>query len=265
MIVAVLTLGIRGAIADPTVVETPPPQTIPQASPKTVQLKGDRLTVRVSGTPLSVVLQEVVAPSNGEIRGSVKEPRDVTVDFENVPLRDGLTRLLGDQNFVITYRQNGTLRALTLLGGPQEPVAPTAVMKATAHGTPQAPVQTAAELLERNVPVPAGSRLAQFVGQQSASLQQLLDITLRQEDRGLRQEALRAGLVAIDTQQDLRAAVVKAMSEADEGALESMFRSLARDRAHEIASQVAALSKTPEIRTRGLRLVRRLNAGDTTQ
>src|SRR5215475_12009479 len=76
--------------------------------PKTIVLTGDKLTVKVNAVPLDDVLQAVVAPSNGEIRGSVKQPHD------------GLARLLGDQNFVLTFREDGTLRAVTLLGGAQD-------------------------------------------------------------------------------------------------------------------------------------------------
>ena len=88
--------------------------------PKTIALKGDKLTVKVNAVPLDEVLQAVVAPSQGEIRGSVKQPHDVSIEFEEVPLQDGLGRLLGDQNFVLTFRENGSLRTLTLLGGAQE-------------------------------------------------------------------------------------------------------------------------------------------------
>src|SRR5262249_37849818 len=119
------------------------------AATKTIELKGDRLTVRVTGVALEEVLQAVVTPSKGELRGSVKQPHDVTTDFEDVPLQDGLARLLGDQNFVLTYREDGTLRALTLLGGPQDESSGAKIVKQSPPAQP-----SAAELMQRNVPVP---------------------------------------------------------------------------------------------------------------
>ena len=219
---------------------------------KTIALKGDKLTVKVSSVPLDDVLQAVVAPSNGEIRGAVKQPHDVTIDFEDVPLQDGLVRLLGDQNFVLTFRENGTLRSLTLLGGALDQSSEARIVR------PPAPAVSAGELMQRNVPVPAGGKLAQFLGQPNATLQQLLDISLRQDDATLRVEAMRAGLGAIDTQADLKALVVKSLSDTDDHTLENVIRSIAQDRAREIVSQMAAISRTPEIRTRTAQLLQHM-------
>jgi len=231
----------------------------PAPPPKTITLKGDKLTVKVNAVPLDEVLQAVVAPSQGEIRGSVKQPHDVSIEFEDVPLQDGLGRLLGDQNFVLTFRENGSLRTLTLLGGPQEQSSEARIVKPTsAH-----PVVAATEMMQRNVPVPAGSKLALFLGQPSATLQQLLDISLRQDDASLRVEAMRAGVGAIDTEPDLKALVVKSLGDTDDHTLENVIRSVAQDRAREIVAQMAAITRTPELRARSTQLLQHMHpAGD---
>jgi hypothetical protein len=241
-LLAVLVTWVQGGAAD-----APPP--------KTIVLTGDKLTVKVDAVPLDDVLKAVVAPSNGEIRGSVKEPHDVTIDFEDVPLRDGLARLLGDQNFVLTYREDGTLRAVTLLGGAQDESSGARIVKQASPG----------ELMQRTVPVPPGGRLALFLGQPNASLQQLLDISLRHDDAAMRVEALRAGLGAIDTQADLKAMVVKSLSDVDDPTLENVVRTVAQDRAREFVSQTAAISRTPEIRARTIQLLQHMPAVGSPQ
>ena len=232
------------------------------APPRTIVLNGDRLTVKVSAAPLDEVLQAIVRPSGGEIRGSVKQPRDVSIDFEEVPLQDGLGRLLGDQNFVLTFRENGTLRSVTLLGGPQEASSEARIVKPTPPGQPAV---AATDMMQRNVPVPAGSKLAQFLGQPTATLQQLLDISVRQEDASLRVEAMRAGMGAIDTQPDLKAMVVKSLSDTDDRTLENVIRGLAQDRAREVVSQMAAITRTPEIRTRTTQLLQHMQPTPAAQ
>jgi len=241
-LLAVLVTWVQGPAAD-----APPP--------KTIVLTGDKLTVKVNAVPLDDVLQAVVGPGNGEIRGSVKQPHDVTIDFEDVPLRDGLARLLGDQNFVLTFRDDGTLRAVTLLGGAQDQSSGARIVKQAQPGQPSA---SAGELMQRNVPVPAGGKLALFLGQPSATLQQLLDISLRQDDASLRVEAIRAGMGAIDTQADLKALVVKTLSDVDDHTLENVVRTVAQDRAREFVSQMAAITRTPEIRTRTAQLLQHM-------
>jgi hypothetical protein len=248
-LLAVLVTWVQGEAED-----APPP--------KTIVLTGDKLTVKVNAVPLDDVLKAVVAPSNGEIRGSVKEPHDVTIDFEDVPLRDGLARLLGDQNFVLTYREDGTLRAVTLLGGAQDESSGARIVK---QAQPAQPSVSPGELMQRSVPVPPGGRLALFLGQPNATLQQLLDISLRQDDPALRVEAMRAGLGAIDTQADLKAMVVKSLSDVDDHTLENVVRTVAQDRAREFVSQTAAISRTPEIRARTIQLLQHMPAVGSPQ
>ena len=248
-LLAVLVTWVQGWAAD-----APPP--------KTIVLTGDKLTVKVNAVPLDDVLKDVVAPSNGEVRGSVKQPHDVTIDFEDVPLRDGLARLLGDQNFALTFREDGTLRAVTLLGGAQDESSGARIVNKQAQpGQPSSP----RELMQRTVPVPPGGRLALFLGQPNASLQQLLDISLRHDDAAMRVEAMRAGLGAIDTQADLKAMVVKSLSDVDDHTLENMIGSVAQDRAREFVSQMATLSRTPEIRTRTTQLLQHMPADGSPQ
>src|SRR5262245_5050401 len=243
-LLAVLVTWVQGGAAD-------------APTPKTIVLTGDKLTVKVDAVPLGDVLQAVVAPSNGEIHGSVKQPHDVTTDFEDVPLQDGLARLLGDQNFVLTFREDGTLRAVPLLGGAQDESSGARIVK---QGQPPQPSASPGELMRRTVPVPPGGRLALFLGQPTATLQQLLDISLRQDDAALRVEAMRAGLGAIDTQADLKAMVVKSLSDVDDHTLENVLRSLAQDRTRELVSQMATISRTPEIRTRTTQLLQHMPA-----
>ncbi len=208
---------------------------------------------------LDEVLATIAEQSNAEIRGSVLAQRDVTTDFENVPVQDGLHRILGDQNFLLTYREDGTLRTMTLLGGPETAPPPTRVVKAGSGGPATQP-PTVAELMQRAIPVPAGSKLARFLGHDTATLQQLADVARSQDDVGLRMEAMRAGVGAIDSQQDLRAATVKSLGEVDDATLENLVQGMAGDRAREMVSQLATLSHTSEIRTRLLRVLRSMNA-----
>jgi len=215
--------------------------------------------VRVTGVPLDDVLNAIADQSDAEIRGSVLTPHDVTTDFENVPVQDGLHRILGDQNFLLTYRRDGTLRTVALLGGPEGAPPRTRVVKA-GSGQPS----SLAELMQRSVPLLSGSKLARLLGQDTATLQQLGDVVRGQDDVGLRLEAIRAGVNGIDAQPDLRDAVVRALQGADDAAIQSAVRGLSGDRARETVSQIANLSRTAEIRTRMLAVLRSMNQAPST-
>ncbi len=78
----------------------------------------DRLTVHAERVPLADVVREIGRRSGAEIVGEVRKPRDVTRQFERVPLVDALARLLGEQNFTLRYGSEGKLRTISLLGEP---------------------------------------------------------------------------------------------------------------------------------------------------
>src|SRR5262249_48633019 len=90
------------------------------AATKTIELKGDRLTVRVTGVALEEVLQAVVTPSKGRGGGSAKQPHDATTASRAVLRWRGLARLLENPRFVPASRGVGRLRTRTRPGGRME-------------------------------------------------------------------------------------------------------------------------------------------------
>src|SRR5437016_1781116 len=83
-----------------------------------VAYDADRVTVHAERVPLADVVREIGRQSGAEILGHVRKPRDLSLDFERVPLVDALARLLREQNFTVRYGPEGKLRAIDLLGEP---------------------------------------------------------------------------------------------------------------------------------------------------
>ena len=84
-----------------------------------VAYDADRVTVHAERVPLANVVREIGRQSGAEILGQVRKPRDLSLDFDRVPLVDALARLLREQNFTVRYGPEGKLRAIDLLGEPQ--------------------------------------------------------------------------------------------------------------------------------------------------
>src|SRR5438093_13269035 len=74
--------------------------------------------MHVEKVPLADVVREIGRQSGAEIVGEVRKPRDVSRQFDRVPLVDALVRLLGEQNFTLRYGSEGKLRTISLLGEP---------------------------------------------------------------------------------------------------------------------------------------------------
>src|SRR6266478_6591959 len=122
-----------------------------EGSPAIVTYRGDQLSVRLEKVPLEDVLAELGRVSGAEIQGAPREPRDITAQFDDVPLPEALLRLLGDQNFMLTYGDGDRLRTIKLLGGPQELTMPQRLA-------------VAISILERHPPVAVTGPLAQALG-----------------------------------------------------------------------------------------------------
>src|SRR5262245_49746372 len=86
------------------------------AADRVIKYEQDALTVRLTNVPVSEVIEELGRQAGAEIRGQLRTPRDITVEFDAVPLPEALHRLLGDQNFALIYGDRGKLAAVRLLG-----------------------------------------------------------------------------------------------------------------------------------------------------
>src|SRR5262249_60976684 len=106
--------------------------------------------------PVGEVLDEISKQSGAEIRGE-PNPREVSAEFEDVPLLDALHRLLGNQNFTLKYGEKSRLVAIDLLAGSTGP--PAAVTPANARPStptgPQPPQQNPQEAPARHPAMPA--------------------------------------------------------------------------------------------------------------
>ena len=216
---------------------------VAEASPPIVTYRSDQLSVRLEKVALEDVLTELGRVSGAEIQGAPREPRDITAQFDDVPLPEALQRLLGDQNFILTYGDGDRLRTIELFGGPHEPRNALAV---------------AISILERHPPVAVTGPLAQAFGGNTATFHQLLDAALHQPDAGLRTEALHAALSALDAEPELRSSVLKMLGEVDDAALGQVLRGAAGLRAEELANQVASQAQAEELRSRALSVLQRL-------
>jgi len=222
----------------------------------------DALTVRLVKVPVADVLAEVGRQAGAEIRGEVRSPSEVTASFEAVPLPEALHRLLGDQNFALVYANGGQLRAIRLLGGPQ--TAGTPSQSATPPPSvppPTASAQDLAGLVQRHGAVPVSGHLAEAIGGPSASLQQLVDLVLHNEDAAARADAMHVAMSTMEGDPALRSALIGQLNGMDDATLSALLRGAAGERAEEVAMQIMTQARASEIRVKASSVLQRLRAG----
>jgi hypothetical protein len=113
-------------------------------------------------------------------------------------------------------------------------------------------------LIQEHPPVAVSGRLAQAVGAESATLMQLADAGLHNDDAGVRLEAIRTMVQTIEGAPDLRAGVIGAVSSMDVGEFSTMLRGVAGERAEEVAMHVASQARATELRSKASTLLQQL-------
>jgi hypothetical protein len=109
--------------------------------------------------------------------------------------------------------------------------------------------------------VPVTGRLATAVGGPTASLHQLLDIGMRNEDSTLRAEGVRAVVATLESDPALRAAAISELGALDDGSLSTLLRSAAGDHAEEVAMQILTQARASEIRVKASSVLQKLRSG----
>jgi hypothetical protein len=207
-------------------------------APRVVQYSNDALTVRLTNAPVNEVLGEIGHQAGAEIWGEVAGAPEVTADFDAVPLAEALYRLLGNQNFALVYGEKGNLKAVKLLGEARSTVtvvraAPTTTTFPQVKGE----LRRALRLLDRTVPLPAGSSLVRLFGP-TTTLRRLLETGLGSDDATVRADTVRAALQAIEADPDLSMAIAVAVGNSDDATLTIFLRRVAKEHTKEIAKLV---------------------------
>ena len=231
------------------------------ARPDVIRYHDDALTVRVDGMKNSEILDEVARQSGAEIRGQLRTTRDVSAEFDSIPLPQAFARLFGDQNFALVYDRRGGLKTVLLLDVSQGSDALVRARVATRKRAAAFPGSLTA-LLNGHPPVPVSGVVAEALGSNKATFSQLLDLSLHDDSATIRAEAVRTGMAAIEGEPPLFTALSTELDKADSAQLGLLLRAAARDQAEEIAANVMRDARTAEVRAKASSVLQQLRAGN---
>ena len=217
----------------------------------------DTLTVDLVGVPLSEILAEIARQTRAEIRGGSRESGEVTARFEGVPLSQALDRLLRGQSYTLIYGEDGMLRAIPLLGGPQISSSPPGATRTPV--TPGSPPPDVVSLFTR--PLPVAGPVADALGTSTTTLSQLMQLWLKDEDAAVRAQLVRSGFRAVESAPVLRTATIDFANASDAGDLANMIRHIAGSRAEELVDTIAKQTKVTELRSKAALVLQQLQTG----
>ena len=190
------------------------------------------LTVHADNVPLADVLAAITRETGIEIDGEPLDRRDVSKQFESVPLALALRRVVGRQNFILYYGSDGAPERLQLLGVPLAPPTP-----APTRGV------NAFQLLANHPPIVLPAGLARALGAKRLPPHRLLS-ALRHPDSMVRIEAAQTIVRAVEGDPSL----LDATRKLDTTQLTRLVSSQSGSHAAEVAMTLYRAARDPRLK-----------------
>ncbi len=231
------------------------------ARPK-VEYRDDRVTAKLEAVELEAALAALAQASGAELRGTVRTPRTITTELDAVPIGEAMPRLLGEQNFTLSYAADGRLTAIVLLGGPEKPPPPAAQPAASpAAGSskpPAFPLELSRTIREHR-PVPVPQPLARRMKADQAKFPELLEVATVDANGVNRAMATQVVLSALEKESRLRRSFFRTLRQLDEPTAATIMASSSGPRFKEMMEYLAAHSREPGLQKKAAAVVEQLS------
>jgi hypothetical protein len=219
--------------------------------PPTVTWSNDTVTIRAEKASASTVVSLIGKESGAQVRGGVPPDRVVSLDLEKVPVKEALERVLGEQNFTLTYGDDGKLKTIELKGGRETGPPPTLAPPYSEFGgrsrgdTPEMWYRMYV-LFENRPKVPVDGKLADLSGQDQLNWDYLANMTYGVNDPVARRQAVRTMMRAIEADPEFKAAILSSARGVSAADFATFARATTFDRAEELMRNIARESQIPE-------------------
>jgi hypothetical protein len=232
-------------------------------SPRIIEYRDDKVTLSVVNVPAEQIVAEIAKKGKAEVHGSLRDPKPFSGTFDAVPLPEALERLLGAQNFTLTYGDEG-LKVIHLKGGPEAPEKP---KEAAASGQPEQQAGSddypqawiaAWKAFEHRQPVPIQGKFAELVGKNEVNWDYVVNMAYGYDDPKVRTEAVVAGLKALDDDPDVRDAAFASTSGMSDSELATFARTICKHMAEDFVKRVARHAANPDIKARAKAVLREI-------
>ena len=188
--------------------------------------------------PLDEAIAALARETGVEFRGELQDRREITAHFERARFRDVVDRLVGEQNFTITYDAAGNPRSVHMLSMPGQNVAPRRIL------------EEFSALIARKAEVDLPPVLATALGAPRGRLPWILRRGLQHRDAAVGAAAASLFVRHVDSDQALRAAAMWT----DDRRLVAQLRAWAGLGLPQVIDAFAAQARDPLLRSKARRL-----------
>jgi len=237
-----------------------PEKPTPPAAAPTVRFRNDKLSVDAHDVGLAVLLRAIAKESGAELVGAPRAERPLTISFDDIPIKEALERLVGEQNFTLKYDDQGKLKAIELRGGQeaaevQKPVetAPTAV------GNTEPPKWYAFyKAFDGRDHIPLSADLRKATGKEEVGFDELGNTAIANEDPRIRRAALHAAIKAMEQDPEMMDTVLATLAAMTDEELAAFARKNAHYRAEDLVKNTLRETSDTALRSRARNVLREL-------
>jgi hypothetical protein len=233
----------------------------PDAAKNVVRYRNDRVTARVQGMEPDAFLAEIAKQSGAKLSGTIERGQPVNAEWTDIPLKEALEHVLREQNYTLTYGEDGTLRAIQLKGLRQEAAAakpgdaPAGASDEDFKKTPQYALYKAFETPER---VPVEGPVAKRLGKSESPWDLLTNTAIADDDPAVRRSAVESGMRAVEANEQLRQAITSTAAAMTDAQLAAWARATMYHRAEDFMRNVRRSTTLPDFRDRSGAVLREL-------
>jgi hypothetical protein len=234
--VLVVALALLGTIVAPGLASAP-----------TVTWDDGTVTATFDGVPADEAIAALARATGVEVRGELREHGDVHATFERARFREVLDRLVGEQNFTITYDAAGRPRRVELLGMPDASAPP------LGRGSPNGFGNVVMAYGEVTLP----PVLAGALGRRRADLPWVLRRSARHSDPAIAAAAVELFVRTVEAEPRLHDALLRT----DDAKVTRVLRLWFGPGTGRLVGALAAETQDPLVRTKARRLEQQLRVG----
>ena len=215
-----------------------------------LRYENERVTARFEHVPVADAVAALAGATGAELHGGIISTREVTLVLDAVPVEEALHRLLGGQNFTVSYADGGRVTRIVLRGGPEAPAPPPAGSPAAGAAPepakPGFPV-VLGRMFDRHRPIDIPEPLAKEVGANKLGMPELLQMAMADENGINRALATNVVLTALEREARYRRAFLRSLHRLDPEELAGIATGPDGARFEEILEFLAAHSREPTL------------------
>jgi hypothetical protein len=258
---------MRGVVAIALLLLLWAPVRAPADDPPTdevVRYENGLLTVRANDVAVDRLLGQIAAQTGATMRG-IPPTRTASFDFRDVPLAEGLKRILGEDSFMLAYGTDGQVRTIRFLGRGEAVTMPSpAPSPDAAVGAGEAPLaeeEKQAGVLQKPVVVTDHPPLRRALGTTTPAIGQVLHATTQQTLPNVRAGARETVLKTFASDPEVEAAYLSTLEPVDDATLAQMLKtSSAPGAAEEWMSALSTRAPSPALRLKAAAVLKALRS-----